>query len=140
MNNTARLYNCARCCSQVIVCAHCDRGNIYCGSSCATRSRIQNHRIANHIYQKTFRGSQKHAARQRVYRSHQKQKVTDQGSTPVSQNDLLPPIKNGTKKIDSSQAHCHFCGKHVSHYLRNDYLRYYTKNKKNNLMRLNDTG
>ena len=124
----------------MIVCTHCDRGNIYCGSSCATQSRIQNHRIANQIYQKTFRGKQKHSARQRHYRLRQKQKVTDQGSAPVSQNDLLPVTENGAKKIVPALMHCHFCGKIVSPYLRNGYLRYYTQDKKNNLMRLNDTG
>ena len=140
MNNTARLFNCACCRCQTIICTHCDRGNIYCGSTCAKKSRTQNHRIANHIYQKTFRGSQKHAARQRVYQSRQKQKVTDQGSALIPQNDLLPPTKNDTKKITSEQIRCHFCKKVVLPYLRNGYLRYYAQNKKNNLINFNDTG
>ena len=140
MNKIARKFNCARCRCQVIVCSYCDRGNIYCGSSCAAQSRIQNHRIANHNYQKTFRGAQKHAARQRVYRLHQKQKVTDLGSTLIPQNDLLPAAENDTKKIASEQIHCHFCKKIVSPYLRNGYLRYYTQHKKNNLINFNDTG
>lgn len=140
MNNTARLFNCASCRCQTIICTHCDRGNIYCGSDCARKLRTQNHRIANRIYQKTFRGSQKHAARQKRYRLRKKQKVTDQGSALISQNDLLPATENDTKKITSEQMHCHFCKKIVSHYLRNGYLRYYVKNKKNNLIHLHDTG
>lgn len=140
MNNTARLFNCTCCRRQTIICTHCDRGNIYCGSICARASRTKNHRIANQIYQKTPRGSRKHAVRQCAYRIRQKIKVTDLGSVSMSQNDLLSATENDTKKITSEQMHCHFCEKNVSPYLRNDYLRYYAQNKKNNLMHLNDTG
>ena len=140
MNSTARIYNCVRCRHQCIICSDCDRGNIYCGSICARQSRTQNHRIANQIYQKTFRGKQQHSVRQRAYRLRQKQKVTDQGSVLSSQNDLLPASENDAEKIGFSQTHCHFCRKKVSPYFRNGYLRYYTLNQKNNLVRLNDTG
>jgi len=29
MQSSARLFNCARCRRQVVICSHCDRGNIY---------------------------------------------------------------------------------------------------------------
>lgn len=143
MNDTARLFNCKRCHRQCIICSHCDRGNIYCGPICARKSSAQNHRIANCIYQKTFRGRQKHALRQTHYRQRQKEKikkVTDGGSVYLPSRDLLPATENDTKKIMSEQMHCHFCGKKVSRYLRNDYLRYSTRHEKNNLRRLDDTG
>lgn len=139
----ARLYQCVHCNCQCIICSDCDRGNIYCGSVCTKQSRIQNHRIANQFYQKTFRGRQKHALRQNHYRQRQQEKikkVTDQGSTLIPPNDLLPIAENDTKKMTSEQMHCHFCGKNVSSYLRNGYLRYSARHQKNNLMRFNDTG
>lgn len=137
---SARLYQCVRCHCQCVVCSDCDRGNIYCGFACAAQSRAQNHRIANRIYQKTFRGSQKHADRQRNYRLRQKQKVTDQGSTNASSNDLLPTATNDNKKTMSEKICCHFCGKNVSPYLRNGYLRYHMRPQKNKLIHLRDTG
>ncbi len=140
MNDTARIFNCVRCQRQTIICTYCDRGNIYCGSLCARQSRTQNHRIANQIYQKTFRGKQQHSVRQCAYRLRQKQKVTDHGSALISQNDLLPATENDTKKIMLEKTHCHFCKRIISPYLRNGYLRYYIRHQKNNLMRLNDTG
>lgn len=143
MNNTARLYNCASCHCQVIVCSHCDRGNIYCGSICARVSRTLNHRIANRIYQNTFRGRQKHALRQSHYRLRQKnkiKKVTDQGSSEMAFNDLLLPSKNTDKKTLLKKMHCHFCVKNVFSYLRNGYLRYALRKGEIKLLRFNDTG
>jgi hypothetical protein len=34
MDQTARLYLCARCRVQVVLCSHCDRGNRYCNRAC----------------------------------------------------------------------------------------------------------
>ena len=143
MNNIARIFNCARCWCQTIICTHCDRGNIYCGSICARESRTKNHRISNQIYQKTFRGKQKHALRQSHYRQRQKEKakkVTDMGSANTPLHDLLPTATNENKKTISEKMHCHFCGKNVSRYLRNDYLGYYARYQKNKFIHLNDTG
>ena len=143
MNNTARLYNCARCHCQVIVCTHCDRGNIYCGSICAKKSRTLHHRLANHIYQNTFSGRQKHALRQSHYRLHQKnkiKKVTDRGSTKTPINDLLFTSKNIDKKTRPIKIHCHFCVKNVFPYLRNGYLRTTPRKRDIKLLRFNGTG
>ena len=35
---TARLYLCARCQDQVLICSCCDRANIYCARECAEES------------------------------------------------------------------------------------------------------
>lgn len=128
---SARLYQCVRCHRQCIICSDCDRGNIYCGHGCAQQTRIQNHRISNQKYQKTFRGKQRHAVRQRNYRLRQKQKVTDQGSAETPINDLLPPLKNDTKCRLKNVACCDFCHASVSDFFRNGYLRHF-RNK--NLM------
>ncbi len=124
MKKSARLYNCACCYVQVIICRNCDRGNIYCGAACSGRSRVKNLRIANQIYQKSFRGRQKHAERQRQYRSRKKNKVTDQGSPLLPPNDLLPREPNEYTTQASELVHCNFCGKVVSPFLRNGYLRH----------------
>jgi len=39
MNPSARMFQCARCHCQVIVCRHCDRGNVYCANGCADLAR-----------------------------------------------------------------------------------------------------
>jgi len=124
MENTARLYNCARCHRQVAICSHCDRGNIYCGNSCANRARRTSLRAAAKRYQSTRRGRFKHAERQRHYRSRRK-KVTHQGSPEPPPNDplttrseepLLPAV------IEDEGIRCHFCGRLCSAFLRREYL------------------
>jgi hypothetical protein len=122
MEQSARLFNCALCLLQVTICSDCDRGNIYCGSTCSQFARADNHRIADKKYQKTFRGKQKHAERQRRYRQRKQIKVTDQGSHLISNNDLLlTEPKNDTKRLapkDYSSIICHFCSKNCSMFLR----------------------
>ena len=132
---SARLYQCVRCHRQCIICRNCDRGNIYCELSCAQQARVQNRRIANKVYQKTFRGKQKHADRQRSYLLRQKDKVTDQGSPQIPGNDLLPPRAFNEKSMLKKIAYCHFCNAPVSDFFRNGYLMH-SRNK--NLMLKND--
>ncbi len=124
MENTARLYNCARCHQQVTICSHCDRGNIYCGKSCAGLARRMSLRAAGKRYQNTRRGRLKHADRQRHYRS-QRQKVTHQGSADPSVSDPLPTRSEPPEPvvaIENNSIRCHFCGRLCSDYLRLDYL------------------
>jgi hypothetical protein len=90
MENTARLFNCARCHCQVVICSHCDRGNIYCGRRCAEHARKTSSRSAGKRYQRTYRGRIKHAERQRRYRALQNI-VTHQRSASSPPNDSLPP-------------------------------------------------
>src|SRR5215469_2793974 len=121
MKKSARQFNCARCSIQVVICSLCDRGNIYCGSSCSQQARAFNQRKANQIYQKTFKGRQKHAQRQRRYRQREKekqQKVTDQGSSDLPLSDLLTCVPSGEKLPKIEQLYCHFCKKAVSTFLR----------------------
>ncbi len=102
MEKSARLFNCARCHRQVVICSDCDRGNMYCGSGCAQLTRSESVRSAGRRYQNSSRGRFSHAARQRRYRQRQKQKVTHQGSPPQAPNDLL---NSGSKRrFDSAGA------------------------------------
>ena len=50
MQSSARLFNCARCRCHVVICSHCDRGNIYCGGRCSQRVRRQSVRAAGRRY------------------------------------------------------------------------------------------
>lgn len=129
---TARLFYCARCSEPVVICSRCDRGNIYCGSTCSGQTRILYHRIANQKYQHSLKGRQKHGERQRRYRERQnekKKKVTDQGSSDLPPNDLLPSEPNEDTSRQPNALYCHFCGEPVSSFLRNGYLRHHRNEK-----------
>ena len=124
MENTARLYNCARCHRQVTICSHCDRGNLYCGKSCADRARSTSLRAAGKRYQRTRRGRFNHAERQRRYRSRSK-KVTHQGSLELPANDPLTTRSEAPSSVvvvEDEAIRCHFCGRLCSGFLRLEYL------------------
>ena len=133
MENTARLFHCAHCQSQSIICRHCDRGHIYCSVTCAQIARRATHRAADQRYQNTRKGQHKHANRQRLYRqrlSLKKEKVTDQGSTLLPLNDLLPlPFRSPKKRVTTiqnkkaGQVICQFCGCQCALFLRTDFLQ-----------------
>lgn len=126
MKLNARLYHCARCHCQVIICSLCDRGNIYC-CACARLARRQSLRAAGQRYQNTHQGKLKHAARQRCYRQRQKEKVTHQGSLNSSDefslnpqcNEPQPPIKITRLQVIC----CDFCKKPCCELLRIGFLR-----------------
>jgi hypothetical protein len=128
MENTARLYNCARCHRQVVICSDCDRGNIYCHGGCAEMARRASLRAAGQRYQQTRQGRLTHAQRQHRYRAR-RQKVTHQGSPQPPPNDPLPTdleTPDGRPGADSKpmpRLHCHFCGGECGPFLRNGPLR-----------------
>ena len=130
MQSSARLYNCARCRCQVVICSHCDRGNIYCGKRCSESARRQSRREAGRRYQKTRRGRFAHAARQRRYRRRRRAKVTHQGSPPDGSDETLPaesrkPARGSEEPgaVPSDGIRCCFCGRVCSHFLRQSFLR-----------------
>lgn len=130
-NNTARLFYCALCFQPVEICSRCDRGNIYCGSTCSQLARTLHHRNANQRYQHSQKGGIKHAQRQRRYRERQKataKKVTDQGSPVLLPNDVLPDKPNEYPSRQTSTFCCRFCGEQVSHFLRNSFLHHHVSN------------
>jgi hypothetical protein len=91
MCSSARIFICARCRRQVVICSHCDRGNRYCGPSCAHSARRHPQREAAQRYQRTRRGRFAHAARQRRYR--QRANVTHQGF--ARRRPHCPPRREG---------------------------------------------
>jgi len=129
MELSARLYNCVGCNALIIICSHCDRNNIYCGSTCSRAARIRSCSLASQRYQKTLRGRHKHAERQHRYRERQKNKVTHHTS-PVLPPRVVLLAKPNERILESNKdyRHCHFCKKPVSLFLRRGYLRYAKKN------------
>lgn len=102
----ARRFVCARCRAPVLVCSHCDRGQIYCAAGCAATARRQSQREAGRRYQDSRPGRVNHAARTRRWRQRKAalamspmswatsvapcaaQSVTHQGS-PTSASDAV---------------------------------------------------
>lgn len=129
MCDSARLYHCARCQRQVIICRYCDRGNIYCAAGCALQSREEKQREAAQRYQFSLNGRRSHALRQQHYRQRQREKVTHQGSPNLTAYDLLitePETVTSRRKFPflkkSGDIFCHFCGFRCGEYLRISFL------------------
>jgi len=132
-----RLFNCARCACQVVICSHCDRGQIYCAGSCAQQARRESLQQAGQRYQAGRPGQLSHAARQARYRERQQQKVTHQGSLPRSRHDslvqqlkwLLKEIASSTIRPNSTnegELRCHFCHQSCSSFVRWVFLSRYS--------------
>lgn len=82
-DQTGRLFLCARCHCQVLVCSPCDHGQRYCASGCADITRQCRQREAGKRYQQGRAGCHKHAARSRKWRRRRAalaKIVTHQGS------------------------------------------------------------
>ena len=128
MKSSARLYHCARCHRQVVICSDCDRGNIYCAGRCAAVARRTSMRAAAQRYQHTYRGRLMHAARQTRYRAKIK-KVTHHGSPKPLVNDLLsisPTTPKALENADLKPAQtmrCHFCQRDCGAFLRRSPLQ-----------------
>ena len=128
MQSSARLFNCARCRCQVVICSHCDRGNIYCGKRCSQTARRQSQCEAARRYQRTYRGRFAHAARQRRYRQRRRANVTHQGSPPLLPDETLPAeSRKPARRVESPPAvpndgiRCHLCGRACSRFLRQSF-------------------
>lgn len=129
MDPSARLYHCARCHRQVILCRRCDRGQVYCAAECARQARRDSLRRAGASYRETWPGRLNNALRQRRFRARQ-QKVTHQGSVPLATPAVLDTPRQLPDRVWSrSQAgpaetlNCHRCGCICSPFLRRDFLR-----------------
>ncbi len=127
---SGRLFLCAGCRSQVIICSCCDRGQIYCNGGCAARARQRTLQAAGRRYQASQRGRLRHAARMGRYRTRQK-KVTHHGSPEPVASDLLAPVAIAAVRDDVPAAarlgrpgpHCHWCGRGCPPLLRQGFLR-----------------
>ena len=131
MELTPRLFLCALCYEQVIICTHCDRGNIYCGFSCSFTARKRSLREAGVRYQDSIKGRLNHPLRQRRYMQRLrdfKNKMTHQGSRETIPDGLLCSVKNKATKTNEKQVNapttCYLCHTAVASLLRSRFLRY----------------
>lgn len=141
MELTPRLFLCARCYEQVIICTHCDRGNIYCSIFCSFTARTNSLREAGVRYQRSIKGRLAHALRQRRYMQRLrdiKNKLTHQGSCDTTPDGLLPSVKNKTIETDKKQIKesitCCLCFAPVSFLFRSGFLRRGTPKKTHSLL------
>lgn len=134
---TARLFVCARCQAQVLICSCCDRGQIYCASGCAQEARRHAQRAAGRRYQASRRGRVNHAARAGRWRAQQKN-VTHQGSPPQPRDDVVsvdaaatagkPAAASSRDVAMRSRGHgsgfwrCHWCGCRCPPLVRTGFL------------------
>jgi hypothetical protein len=72
VEHPARLFSCARCREQVLLCSRCDRGQRYCGPACARAARVESLRVAARRYQQSRAGRLAHAARSRRWRERRR--------------------------------------------------------------------
>jgi hypothetical protein len=130
MADVGRLFLCARCRVQVLICSRCDRGQVYCGRGCSGPARQAAQRAAGRRYQASRPGRFAHAARARRYRARQKI-VTHQGSAATGAGDLLPSeaaaptIASAPEPVglDAHSAHCHLCRARCAEAVRQGFLR-----------------
>jgi hypothetical protein len=121
---SCRMFLCARCRSQVLICRRCDRGQIYCTETCAQDARRDNQRQARRRYQATPRGRAMHAARNRCYRARSRC-VTDQGPAIERKADSLLALRAHAEVGEQSVSRkfaayrlCHRCERSASPFLR----------------------
>ena len=151
MVKSHRLFICARCGCQVLICTRCDRGNVYCSEFCADLARSRGLRESGSRYQQTRVGRQKHAARQQRYQFRQLKIVTHQGphkdlaeirpgadtakkstKQPAVQeeepheHDVQLVSHDATQTTGGQKAktiHCHFCCRPCGSFARLEPLR-----------------
>ena len=128
MRNAARLFNCASCRRQVVLCRRCDHGNIYCSRNCSGPARRRSVRLAGQRYQSSRRGRHKHAQRQRRYRERRRrpapenpacaQKVTHHPLTAARRRPVVahtPAGRSGTRPFGHGRPsrvfRCDRCGR-----------------------------
>ena len=86
MDQPARLYLCARCRVQVVLCSRCDRGNRYCGRPCRRLAWAEARRRTVQRYQRSRRGRIAHAQRTRRWRQRRAAREAASGAGDDAQN------------------------------------------------------
>jgi hypothetical protein len=126
---SCRMFLCARCRCQVLVCLRCDRGQIYCTGTCGQEARRDKQREARRRYQTTPRGRAMHAERSRRYRARVG-RVTDHGCVMEHETGLLrglevsePLREPSSGRKAPGHTRCHHCGRFASSFLRLSALR-----------------
>lgn len=134
MERSARLFLCARCRDQVLLCSHCDRGQQYCSRACSRLSRREQRRQAAQRYQNSYAGRLKHAARSARWRQRRRllqcaagdefHKVTHQGCPqpePDAPLQACPPFV--ARVVLFTALACRRCQHGLLVHVRQGYLR-----------------
>jgi len=127
---SARLFLCAGCHAQALICSCCDRGQIYCAGDCAKQAPRRSLQCAGRRYQNSPDGRRRHATRQGRYRER-RNNVTHHGSPPPPPDDVLPPgspvsASDAAAEEDRPRRtvlHCHWCGRRCPERVRQGFLR-----------------
>jgi hypothetical protein len=130
MPDTGRLFLCARCSAQVVICRACDRGHIYCSPACSGQARRASLRAAGRRYQASRAGRFAHAERARRYRARCKI-VTHQGSAEPPGGDLLAvtaasgavSARTDSAVSEGAGPRCHVCNARCAQALRLGFVR-----------------
>lgn len=112
MDRSARLFLCARCRDQVLLCSHCDHGQQYCSRACSSDSRRERRRETAERYQSSHGGQLKHAARSARWRQRRRSlcqvnagmdidKVTHQGCLDAPADASLPACDTPSASEDA---------------------------------------
>ena len=80
---SGRLFVCARCHAQVVICSVCDRGQRYCSRQCSAQARRASLLKAGRLYQSSPVGGLAHARRARAYRQHKRQRLAQPPPAPA---------------------------------------------------------
>lgn len=145
MERSARLFLCGRCCAQVLLCSHCDRGQHYCGRECSRQARRERRREAAQRYQQSRRGRLVHAERSRRWRARQAARtstgvaaskpniVTHQGCPGMAEaaslgacaSTLIPdaPVRTAAALRTSLPWLCRRCRQPLRPHVRQGFLR-----------------
>jgi len=138
---SARVFVCARCQAEVLVCSVCDRGRRYCGGECSAQARRASLREAGRRYQSGRAGRFAHARRARRYRQRQLHRppspspspspaakiVTHQCSQEMDAGDVLVAkldVAQTTGCEEPAQWQCCWCARTGHSGVRRSFLRH----------------
>jgi len=134
-----RLFLCARCREQVVLCSRCDRGQRYCGQACADAVRRDRQRAAGQRYQCSSAGRSKHAERSRRWRLSQKAQQNEpsiDASATVTHHGPPEPVGDAPRPLAiaerspasagvtvPAQWHCPGCTRLLRPWVRQGFMR-----------------
>ena len=84
LDRPARLFLCAGCRVQVVLCSRCDRGNRYCSRTCWRQTHDLARREAACRYQRSRGGRLRHAARSQRWRQRTALRGAEGHGTPIT--------------------------------------------------------
>ena len=139
IDTVGRLFLCARCREQVVLCRRCDRGQRYCGQECSDATRQDRQRAAGQRYQRSSAGRAKHAERSRRWRLSQTEQQSEpsiDSSATVTHHGSPEPVGDAPEPLAISepnsasasvtvpaQWHCPGCTRLLQPWVRQGFMR-----------------